>query len=39
MLRKADAIYLDAIRQAGLYDRIWQAFAVFLPARNPAHAN
>ncbi len=30
-LRKADAIYLDEIRKAGLYDDIWQAFAVLLP--------
>jgi GMP synthase (glutamine-hydrolysing) len=29
-LRKADAIYLDEIRAAGLYDEIWQAFAVLL---------
>src|SRR3546814_14565824 len=28
ILRKADAVYLDAIRKAGLYDAIWQAFAV-----------
>jgi GMP synthase (glutamine-hydrolysing) len=27
-LRKADAIDLDEIRRAGLYDAIWQAFAV-----------
>jgi GMP synthase (glutamine-hydrolysing) len=33
MLRKADAIYLDEIRKAGLYDEIWQAFAVLLPVR------
>ena len=33
ILRKADAIYLDEIRQAGLYDAIWQAFAVLLPVR------
>jgi GMP synthase (glutamine-hydrolysing) len=32
-LRKADAIYLDEIRRAGLYDRIWQAFAVLLPVK------
>jgi GMP synthase (glutamine-hydrolysing) len=32
-LRKADAIYLEEIRKAGLYDRIWQAFAVLLPVR------
>nr|WP_268235727.1 glutamine-hydrolyzing GMP synthase [Aquisalinus flavus] len=30
-LRKADAIYLDEIRKAGLYDEIWQAFSVLLP--------
>jgi GMP synthase (glutamine-hydrolysing) len=33
VLRKADAIFLDEIRKAGLYDRIWQAFAVLLPVR------
>lgn len=33
ILRKADAIYLDEIRAAGLYDAIWQAFAVLLPVR------
>jgi GMP synthase (glutamine-hydrolysing) len=32
-LRKADAVYLDEIRKAGLYDEIWQAFAVLLPVR------
>ncbi len=32
--RKADAIYLDEIRKAGLYDKIWQAFAVLLPVRS-----
>jgi GMP synthase (glutamine-hydrolysing) len=32
-LRKADTIYLDEIRKAGLYDTIWQAFAVLLPVR------
>ena len=35
-LRKADAIYLDEIRKAGLYDAIWQAFAVLLPVRTSA---
>lgn len=30
-LRKADSIYLEEIRKAGLYDDIWQAFAVLLP--------
>jgi GMP synthase (glutamine-hydrolysing) len=33
LLRKADAIYLEEIRLAGLYDAIWQAFAVLLPVR------
>ena len=33
VLRKADAIYLDEIRKAGLYDAIWQAFAVLLPVQ------
>lgn len=33
ILRKADAIYLEEIRTAGLYDTIWQAFAVLLPVR------
>jgi GMP synthase (glutamine-hydrolysing) len=33
ILRQADAIYLDEIRAAGLYDVIWQAFAVLLPVR------
>ena len=30
---KADAIYLEEIRNAGLYDKIWQAFAVLLPVQ------
>lgn len=34
ILRKADSIYLDEIRKAGLYDTIWQAFAVLLPIRS-----
>jgi len=34
ILRAADAIYLDEIRKAGLYDTIWQAFAVLLPVRS-----
>ena len=34
LLRRADAIYLEEIRAAGLYDEIWQAFAVFLPVRS-----
>ncbi|MDQ2889352.1 MAG: glutamine-hydrolyzing GMP synthase [Gemmatimonadota bacterium] len=34
VLREADAIYLEEIRAAGLYDDIWQAFAVLLPVRS-----
>jgi GMP synthase (glutamine-hydrolysing) len=34
ILRRADAVYLDEIRKAGLYDAIWQAFAVLLPVRS-----
>ena len=33
ILRRADAIYLEELRRAGLYDEIWQAFAVLLPVR------
>ncbi len=33
LLRKADAIYLDEIKKAGLYNEIWQAFAVLLPVK------
>lgn len=33
LLRKVDAIYLEEIRKAGLYNEIWQAFAVLLPVR------
>lgn len=33
ILRKADTVYLDEIRSSGLYDEIWQAFAVLLPVR------
>jgi GMP synthase (glutamine-hydrolysing) len=34
VLREADAIYLEEIKAAGLYDEIWQAFAVLLPVRS-----
>src|SRR5258705_3207891 len=34
LLRKADAVYIEQIRQAGLYDQIWQAFAVLLPIKS-----
>ncbi len=33
VLREADAIFIEEIRKAGLYDAIWQAFAVLLPVR------
>src|SRR5690606_27165610 len=33
ILREADAVYIDEIRKAGLYDNIWQAFAVLLPVK------
>jgi GMP synthase (glutamine-hydrolysing) len=33
ILREADAVYLDEIRKAGLYNTIWQAFAVLLPVQ------
>jgi GMP synthase (glutamine-hydrolysing) len=34
VLRRADHIYTEEIRGAGLYDEIWQAFAVLLPIRS-----
>ncbi|MDA3950189.1 MAG: glutamine-hydrolyzing GMP synthase [Spirochaeta sp.] len=34
ILREADAIYIQALRDAGLYDEIWQAFAVLLPIQS-----
>ena len=34
ILRRADSVYLDEIKNAGLYDEIWQAFAVLLPVRS-----
>jgi GMP synthase (glutamine-hydrolysing) len=34
LLRRADAVYIDEIRKSGLYDEIWQAFAVLLPIRS-----
>src|SRR6202158_3194791 len=33
VLRLADEIYIEEIRRAGLYDKIWQAFAVLLPVK------
>src|SRR5690606_27181453 len=34
VLRQADAIVLQEIRAAGLYDSLWQAFAVLLPVKS-----
>jgi len=34
LLRRVDALYIEEIRAAGLYDQIWQAFAVLLPIRS-----
>ncbi|HEU5261614.1 MAG TPA: glutamine-hydrolyzing GMP synthase [Gemmatimonadales bacterium] len=34
LLRRVDAIYIEEIRSAGLYDQIWQAFAVLLPIKS-----
>jgi len=33
-LRRADAIVVEEVRRAGLYDELWQAFAVFLPVQS-----
>ena len=33
ILREADAIFVDALKQAGLYDKVWQAFVVLLPVK------
>ena len=34
ILREADARFIEEIRRAGLYDKIWQAFAVLLPVKS-----
>lgn len=34
ILQKVDEVYLNTLREDGLYDQIWQAFAVFLPVRS-----
>jgi GMP synthase (glutamine-hydrolysing) len=34
VLREVDEVYVNAIKEWGLYDKIWQAFAVFLPVRS-----
>ena len=33
ILREADGVFIDALRESGLYDKVWQAFAVLLPVR------
>ena len=33
-LRGADAVVVEEIRRAGLYEKVWQAFAVLLPVRS-----
>ena len=38
VLRHVDEVYVQTIRDYGLYDKIWQAFAVFLPVRSVALA-
>jgi GMP synthase (glutamine-hydrolysing) len=34
VLRRCDSIFIEEIKRAGLYERIWQAFAVLLPVRS-----
>jgi len=34
ILRRVDEVYINTIREFGIYDEIWQAFAVFLPIRS-----
>jgi GMP synthase (glutamine-hydrolysing) len=34
MLQEADAIYIDGLRDAGLYDKVWQAGAILLPVQS-----
>lgn len=34
LLRQVDEVFINAIREEGLYDQIWQAFAVFLPIKS-----
>lgn len=34
ILRRADSIFVEELKKEGLYDRIWQAFAVLLPVKS-----
>jgi GMP synthase (glutamine-hydrolysing) len=34
ILQEADAIYIENLREAGLYDKVWQAGAIFLPVQS-----
>ncbi len=34
LLRQADAIFIDELKSSGLYDKVWQAFAVLLPVKS-----
>lgn len=34
ILQEADAIYINNLREAGLYDQVWQAGAIFLPVQS-----
>ncbi|WP_448584742.1 glutamine-hydrolyzing GMP synthase [Thermocrinis sp.] len=34
ILREADAIFIEELKRAGLYDKVWQAFAVLLPVKS-----
>ena len=34
LLREADAIIIEEIKKAGLYEKLWQAFGVFLPVKS-----
>src|SRR5690606_11783184 len=34
LLREADAIFIEELQMSGLYDKVWQAFAVLLPVRS-----
>ena len=34
ILRNVDEVYIQALREGGLYHKIWQAFAIFLPVRS-----